>query len=184
MSFLFIFPLFDDVEYHVVTDEGVTTQTTPKGSDFEQIPETILSLIDTFDIHDILVVTGPGAFTRMRILTLTLNTLTFTRDIRLKPLHFFDLMDPNTTRVLRMNPSEWLIRSPGDEADRVIDQDGLMAITGTLSGIGVKNDFAEGQLSVEYQHNWENIRSLTHETVTSHRLSPLYLKAPKITLPS
>jgi hypothetical protein len=46
----------------------------------------------------------------MRVVTLAINALTYTRDIQVKSCHFFDLISLSHQPILEANPREYLIR--------------------------------------------------------------------------
>jgi len=46
----------------------------------------------------------------MRIITLSINALTYTRDIKIKSCHFFDLIPDSYIPILEANPKEYLIK--------------------------------------------------------------------------
>lgn len=73
-------------------------------------PKFLVDIVDEYNIHEIWCVTGPGPFTLMRIITLSINALTYTRDIRLKSCHFFDLIQNSNTPIIEANSREYLIR--------------------------------------------------------------------------
>jgi hypothetical protein len=76
----------------------------------ENFPAWILQIVDRYQITEIWCITGPGPFTLMRIVTLTLNTLAYTRSIPLKSCHFFDLILPPYRPILQANDQEYLTR--------------------------------------------------------------------------
>jgi hypothetical protein len=55
-------------------------------------------------------VIGPGPFTLMRVVTLAINALAYTRAIRVKSCHFFDLISSPNQPIIEANPREYLIR--------------------------------------------------------------------------
>jgi hypothetical protein len=52
----------------------------------------------------------------MRVVTLAINALTYTRGIRVKSCHFFDLISSPNQPIIEANPREYLIR----EHDEII----------------------------------------------------------------
>ena len=46
----------------------------------------------------------------MRIVTLSINALTYTRDITIKSCHFFDLINDASIPIIEANPKEYLIK--------------------------------------------------------------------------
>ena len=74
----------------------------------------LVSIVDQYQISDIYCVTGPGPFTLMRVVTLAINALVYTRDITVKSCHFFDLISSGNTPLIEANPREYLIREAGE----------------------------------------------------------------------
>lgn len=58
--------------------------TLEKGDDFSSFPEAVIKMMNSYAIEEIWCIVGPGAFTRMRIVTLTLNSIKLTRKIELR----------------------------------------------------------------------------------------------------
>jgi hypothetical protein len=46
----------------------------------------------------------------MRVVTLAINAISYTRDITMKSCHFFDLISPSNQPIIEANPREYLIR--------------------------------------------------------------------------
>jgi hypothetical protein len=73
-------------------------------------PKMLVTIVDEYKTSDIWCVTGPGPFTLMRVVTLAINTITYTRDITVKSCHFFDLISPSNQPIIEANPREYLIK--------------------------------------------------------------------------
>jgi tRNA A37 threonylcarbamoyladenosine modification protein TsaB len=71
-------------------------------------------IVDQYQISDIYCVNGPGPFTLMRVVTLAINALTYTRAITVRSCHFFDLITSGNTPLIEANPREYLIREAGE----------------------------------------------------------------------
>jgi hypothetical protein len=50
----------------------------------------------------------------MRVVTLAINTLTYTRNIEVRSCHFFDLISTINIPIIEANPREYLIRQDGE----------------------------------------------------------------------
>lgn len=74
----------------------------------------LVGIVDEYTINEIWCVTGPGPFTLMRVVTLAINALTYTRPIIVKSCHFFDLITSENLPIIEANPREYLIRQDGE----------------------------------------------------------------------
>ena len=106
---LFINPISENITLFVIENGEVRhTSTIPKVKDYDAFPEEVNTLILRHNIDTIWCVVGPGAFTRMRIVTLTLNTFSMVKKITLKGCHFFEIINhPNP--ILIANNHEYIV---------------------------------------------------------------------------
>jgi hypothetical protein len=72
----------------------------------------------------------------MRIVTLAVNTVKLTRDIKLKSCHFFDITGAPSP-ILRANDREYIIRD-GDTTRLIVKED---IPPGIYTGYGDENNF-------------------------------------------
>ena len=178
---LFINPVSENIEIFLLDGTEIVTQLSlPRWDDFRSFPETIISLIDTYPIWEIWCVVWPGAFTRMRIVTLTLSSLRLSRGITLKSCHFFDTIE-RWTRVLKANDREYIIQTPWSSPQMVDMSDMSKLAKWDMIGYGEKNDFTEGQNFIEYSYDIPFLISLFEGKETEEKLIPIYLKDPHIT---
>lgn len=77
-------------------------------------PKMLVAIVDEYKITDIYCVTGPGPFTLMRVVTLAINAIAYTRDITVRSCHFFDLIMSGNQPIIEANPREYLIRQGGE----------------------------------------------------------------------
>ncbi len=77
-------------------------------------PKLLVDIVDEYKITDIWCVTGPGPFTLMRVVTLAINAIVYTRDITVRSCHFFDLITSGNQPIIEANPREYLIRQGGE----------------------------------------------------------------------
>lgn len=154
MKILYINPLRTDITLTLL-DEGIVEEviTLERGDDFAKFPETVISILHEKNPEEIWFLLGPGPFTRMRIITLTLSTLIFSRSIRVKGCHFFDLIDIHHP-ILRANDQEYII-SDSSSGTRLILVEDIPG--GTYMGYGEKNDFTDGRDYIEYIEDWGKI---------------------------
>lgn len=73
----------------------------------------LVDIVDMYFIEEIWCVSGPGPFTLMRVVTLSINALRYTRSLTTKSCHFFDLIDPENIAIIEANPKECLIEEDG-----------------------------------------------------------------------
>ena len=74
----------------------------------------LVDIVDEYEIDEIWCVTGPGPFTLMRVVTLAINAISYTRLITVKSCHFFDLIMSGNRAIIEANPREYLIRSDSE----------------------------------------------------------------------
>lgn len=83
--FLFVNPLLNDITISLIDNAVLMKKIViPHGDDFSSFPKTIINIIEEETIEEIWCICGPGSFTRMRIITLVLNTLHLSKNIVVK----------------------------------------------------------------------------------------------------
>lgn len=145
--------------------------------DFDTFPDELVEVVDLYNIEEIWCICGPAAFTRIRIVTLAINTLHIVRHIPIKWCHFFDIIDSKNP-ILKANTTEYIIDAWHGET-KIVEVGDLP--NGTYRGYGDKNDFTGGKVFVEYTRDLSHIARIFAETDSLSLLSPIYLKAPHIT---
>jgi hypothetical protein len=148
-----------------------------KGDDFSTFPDKVVEIVDLYNITEIWCLCGPGAFTRMRIVTLTLNTLVISRRIYLKWCHFFDIITDGRSPILRANDTEYIIGRAHEY--NLIEKDFIPS--GSYSWYADQNDFTEDKVWIQYNEDYAEITRIFENIESSSRLSPIYLKDPHIT---
>lgn len=178
---LFINPLSEDIHFFVIDIGEVVelrhTSTTPKGKDYDDFPEHIHDLINRHNIDTIWCVTWPWAFTRMRIVTLTLNTIALVKNIALKGCHFFEIIEENHP-ILIANNREYIIL---EENTPVLKEKNTLDQSLTYTWYADKNDFTDEKKFIEYSEDIPFIVGVFEAKEKQNRLSPIYLKEPHIT---
>lgn len=178
VAILAINPLLDEISCIIYADIGIQTSTLAKNLDTAStFPRHILHLIDIYDIDEIWCIVWPGAFTLMRIVTLTCNTLAISRHIRLKWLHFFDMIPRIYTPLIVANPRECIIRTGG--CDTIIPNTDIPK--GIYSGIFTTKEFTEDESFIQYSESPEHIYKIFSSVPYTEKLSPIYFKSPHIT---
>lgn len=179
---LFINPISENIRIFHVGDISLRLLSEiPKNHDYDAFPEEIVrhveQNVEVGEIHQIWCIYGPGSFTRMRIVTLALNTLSLSKNVVLKGCHFFELIDSQYTPLLEINACEYLTRT-----EWIIPWETLLQISWqTYSGYISKNNFTENINFIEYLEEYEKIREVFKKKTYTKRLIPIYLKEPHIT---
>ncbi|MBP9779329.1 hypothetical protein KBD33_01760 [Candidatus Gracilibacteria bacterium] len=150
------------------------------GNDFEIIPKVFVDLSKEYSLKEIWCITGPGPFTLLRIITLILNSISYNdSNIILKSGHYFELLRGfDATPILQANKHEYLIKtSNAIETIIKIEDLPLGKFIGYIDEISIPG-------YTEYHENIETIMNMFSQRENIQRLSPLYIKAPNITLGS
>jgi hypothetical protein len=176
---LFINPISEDINLFVVENGEVRQSSTiPKGKDYDAFPEMVNDIIHRHNIDTIWCVVWPWAFTRMRIVTLTLNTIAMVKNIPLKGCHFFEILNSNNP-ILRANDREYILLDemwvPSLSPIESIDP------SKTYTGYALKNDFTDEKNFIEYSEDLTWISEVFRKLPPTNRLTPIYLKEPHIT---
>ncbi len=92
-TILYINPILPEITFFILQKNDVIIEKLSKNLDTAILfPKKIVDLVDLYDIQEIWCIVGPGPFTLMRIVTLAINSLKYTRNITLKSCNFFDLI--------------------------------------------------------------------------------------------
>lgn len=190
---LFIQPIGKQIDVYIERTEGwdlshFSFETL--GNEFELFLDSLLlgltdNQITWDDISKIGIVSGPGSFTAMRVITLTLNTLAFSfPQISLVPFHFFEILalsDLKGPYCIKANRWQYCSRKSIEDSDVLFDIADMPA--GQYYWQGDENDFEDKNVSIEYTLRIENIFAHIHKTEWVKRIEPLYIKKPNITTP-
>jgi tRNA A37 threonylcarbamoyladenosine modification protein TsaB len=153
------------------------------GREFESFPEILVVLTQEFRVDHIWVITGPGSFTRLRIITLAVNSIKYAfPKIRLYGWGFFDLARTIWAKepyIITANRYEFLVYENWQAS--FIKKEHLPE--GTYFWYGEKTDFTGSHISIEYSYTWAEIIRLFSKSIDTERLSPIYIKEPHITWP-
>lgn len=178
MTILYINPLHTDITISLLNWSTLEKSfIIPKGDDFVQFPDTIMEIIKNHAIKEIWLILWPGAFTRMRIVTLTLSSLILSKWIIVKWCHFFELIQ-GSTPILQANNEEYLTQDTGWNIHLIKWKD---LLPWRYEGYGNQNDFADTKVLVEYKENWSAVHWLFGSLSPLKTLAPFYLKEPHIT---
>ncbi|EKD30014.1 MAG: hypothetical protein ACD_78C00187G0001 [uncultured bacterium (gcode 4)] len=134
------------------------------------------------ELEGIVVVNGPGSFTAMRIVTLTVNTLAFVHKTPLYSLDFFSLAVLawlDYPMLMKANRGEYLLRKSEKYPPAIIPIGEVPSWH--YAGLGDTNDFTNGGISIQSELDYgAAIRNLALDTPTQ-RIDPFYIKKPNIT---
>jgi tRNA A37 threonylcarbamoyladenosine modification protein TsaB len=180
MSILSIQPLTTEIELTLFQDGKMKKNFHhPKnGNELDSFPEALLQILEDEWVDEIWCITGPGPFTLMRIITLTLNTLHLTRWIRLKEASFFEWIKTENIPILEANTREYIIQENGSMPELRAKESLDSKI---YEWIFQKNDFTDAMQFIEYREDYENMYSIFQSKPFQKSIQPLYFKAPNIT---
>lgn len=178
MRILYINPLRSNIEcFFLEWDRLLDSFSIPKWDDFSTFPDTIMTFMEAHNIDEFWVILWPWAFTRMRIVTLTLSSLILSRWIIVRWCHFFQLIEKNIP-IIQANNEEYIIRNDQWNSQHVQRKN---LPPGTYEGYGSQNDFTDGKVLIEYVEDWEKLREIFLRLTPTKTLIPFYLKEPHIT---
>lgn len=148
------------------------------GNDFEIIPKIFVDLAKKYAIEEIWCITWPGPFTLLRIITLILNSISYNNsNIILKSGHYFELLKwEGASLILQANRHEYLIKT-SNTIETIINKEEL-----PLWKFIWYIDENSIPWYTEYHEDIDTIIELFSQKESTQRLSPLYIKAPNITL--
>lgn len=178
MRSLYINPITQNITLTILENGEKKEQIIlPRWDDFTDFPDILIDILDTRSIDEIWCILWPWAFTRMRIVTLTLSTCILTRSTWVKWCHFFDLIPSVYQPILQANDTEYIIKNPTSTELRHIDT--LEA--GIYMWYAKENDFTDEKKFIEYREDWWYIESIFQKLEPLDILTPIYLKEPHIT---
>jgi tRNA A37 threonylcarbamoyladenosine modification protein TsaB len=163
----------------IIQENGIikNSRIIPKGDDFSTFPETIRDIVEEFHIDEIWCISGPGPFTRMRIITLTLNTVHLVTGIGLKEAHYFELI-PKAHRLMRINATQYLVQREDGEISLVEKED---IPPGSYIGSDKENDFTNDRHFIQYILSITDAKRVFETKPFVEKTSPIYYKDPHIT---
>lgn len=175
---LYINPLWESITFMVFSNADIITNTLPKNMETSNtFPKLLVELVDIYNIREIWCITGPGPFTLMRIITLSINALTYTRNIKIKSCHFFDLIQNKNIPIIEANNGEYLIRQ--NDKTILIKKNELKEWS--YEGIFSENLSTQNIKYIQYRENQSNIDSIFSTKNPVDPIYPIYLKPPHIT---
>lgn len=176
---LTINPLLPSIYFQILDEKEILENFTLEkdGKEFSTLPEFLVDAVMRKNIDEVWCIVWPWPFTLMRILTLSLNTLALTHEIKLRGISFFDFYAWKNIPLLQINDREYLIRD--NDSLKIMDQ--KSEIQGTYEGIFQKNDFTDLHSFIEWKEIEQNWREKLTNISPKQQLDPLYFKPPNIT---
>jgi hypothetical protein len=179
-TILYINPLFEEVHFLIFDWEETIKNTLPKNlATASTFPNMLVDLVDQYDIAEIFCVTGPGPFTLMRVVTLAINAMTYTRTIQIKSCHFFELITSGNIPIIEANPKEYLIKSKNE----IINIEKELLEKWNYEWIILSKPSTENINYIQYSDNRNNLLQVFSEKLYETKLVPIYFKPPHITWP-
>lgn len=119
----------------------------------------------------------------MRIITLTINAFSYIYpSIHILGAHFFSCIPDEYTPLIEANPREYLIPAENQSGQIMINRSDLPQ--GVYMGYFSEESFTEGIKLVEYTPSYARLAAAFTAAPQTGRLSPIYIKPPKITCPT
>ncbi len=134
------------------------------------------------ELLGVIVVNGPGSFTAMRIITLTVNTLSFVHHTPLYSLDYFALSELSMIGypiLLRANRWEYLLQRKKNHSPELIAIADIPA--GAYFWIGDTNDFTNDTISIQSNLRYDVFCRNFQLANPVQRIEPYYIKKPNIT---
>lgn len=181
-NILYINPIFDGIEIITFVDNFANYQVLelPFLEFAEKFPKEIISIFQKNHFDEIWCISGPWAFTQMRIISLTLNAIKFSSpNIILKSTSYFDICRSSVEvlSILEANANEFLIRKPnGEEIFIKKSEIGEEKYHGFIG----KNSIFPANFD-KFMSKFDNVRHIFDIISPVDFITPLYLKPPHIT---
>lgn len=133
------------------------------------------------DLSWAIVVNGPGSFTAMRIITLTINTLSFAHHTPLYSVDYFTLSELSRRGypvLLRANRGEYLIQRKKNTDPQLVTI--LDIPPWDYFWTGDINDFTNGTISIQSSLRYDVFCRNFQSENPIERIEPIYIKKPNI----
>ncbi|MBC7504056.1 hypothetical protein H7169_03720 [Candidatus Gracilibacteria bacterium] len=177
---LYINPLTPEINFLIFDGEQTIARFLTKNLDTAStFPKLLINIVDAYQIDEIWCINGPGPFTLMRVVTLAINALTYTRIIDIKSCHFFDMVTSGHIPIIEANLREFLIM----ESTEMTTISKNLLPEGTYEGIFSDICSTESTKLIQYIEVRASIVDVFSKKQISSRISPIYFKPPHITCP-
>lgn len=145
----------------------------------ENFPKILSKFVEEKNIREIWIINGPGTFTKMRVIILTINTIKISfPEIIVKSVHFFDFFkDLPEKPLIEINSKEFLTNDDQNgeifyDKNSLPDSDYIGYSTTELRQTSTFKNFVD---------QWNKIEKIFESKKSENFLTPNYIKPPHIT---
>lgn len=177
-NILYINPLLEEITFYVFKNEEIFIENLAINiNTAATFPKKIVDLVDLYNIQEIWCITGPGPFTLMRIITLAINSLKYTKNIILKSCNFFDIVNHEYIPIIEANSKEYIIKRNNEI--NIVEKESLEKWK--YIGIISEKISTEGIKYIQYEEDINFIKNFFSKKLWEIRIYPIYFKPPHIT---
>lgn len=180
-NILYINPLWENIIFLSKINNIFESQnlTIPFLEFAENFPKILSKFVEEKNIREIWVINGPGTFTKMRVIILTINTIKISfPEIIVKSVHFFDFFkDLPEKPLIEINTKEFLTNDDQNgeifyDKNSLPDSDYIGYSTTELRQTSTFKIFVD---------QWNEIEKIFKSKKSENFLTPIYIKPPHIT---
>ena len=180
-NILYINPLWENIIFLSKINNIFESQnlTIPFLEFAENFPKILSNFVEEKNIREIWVINGPGTFTKMRVIILTINTIKISfPEIIVKSVHFFDFFkDLPEKPLIEINTKEFLTNDDQNgeifyDKNSLPDNDYIGYSTTELRQTSTFKNFVD---------QWNEIEKIFKSKKSENFLTPIYIKPPHIT---
>ena len=145
----------------------------------ENFPKILSKFVEEKNIREIWVINGPGTFTKMRVIILTINTIKMSfPEIIVKSVHFFDFFkDLPEKPLIEINAKEFLTN---DDQNVEIFYDKNSLPDSHYIGYST-TELLQTSTFKNFVDQWNEIEKIFKSKKSENFLTPNYIKPPHIT---
>lgn len=145
----------------------------------ENFPKILSKFVEEKNIREIWVINGPGTFTKMRVIILTINTIKISfPEIIVKSVHFFDFFkDLPEKPLIEINAKEFLTN---DDQNGEIFYDKNSLPDSHYIGYST-TELRQTSTFKIFVDQWNEIEKIFKSKKSENFLTPIYIKPPHIT---
>ena len=180
-NILYINPLWENIIFLSKINNIFESQnlTIPFLKFAENFPKILSKFVEEKNIREIWVINGPGTFTKMRVIILTINTIKISfPEIIVKSVHFFDFFkDLPEKPLIEINATAFLTNNDQNgeifyDKNSLPDSDYIGYSTTELHQTSTFKNFVD---------QWNEIEKIFKSKKSENFLTPIYIKPPHIT---
>lgn len=180
-NILYINPIGPDIQWGIIHNNACIVYKTEIMQDVSvDFPHLLHTIYQEYSFDEIWCIHGPWAFTRIRIISLTINAFWYIHhDIILREAHIFDIIPKEYIPILEINSRECLIQN-----NLGIHNTSIASLTkgnycGYLYSIPENPDITYTPLLFSLN----DIQNIFHKVPPVPLITPIYFKNPHITCP-